>query len=566
MHATCAGAVLAGRYRLGRLIGRGPVGEVYEGVRLGEGSRVILKTFKPSTSAAFPRFEEVARAAANVEGLQAIRVLEIQAEAYGDPAFVVLEPTVGVSLDRLLRDAGKLPEGRAAAIAASLLTSLSAAHRAGIVHKDLKPTNVFLAAAASVRVSDFGTGELLERLRPSRLLPPDLDRPAYLAPEQVRSGEIDARSDLYAVGAILYHALCGRPPFDSTNSAVLLYSVLSVPPPPIAKIRPDISDGLAAVVLRALAKDPAARFADAGEMRDALAPWLAAPAATAPAPSEPARPPASPRRAVPPPPRRPVVPPPAAAAQISPVPPLPPPSRIDPPPPSRVSGKERSPAPGSLPPAPGIPARTARGHRRNDRRRLLAAAVLLAIGVGVALALPRRGAKPEGERPEPVAASEPATMPVRSHPASEAMPLASSPVAPTKAEDLAEEVEPPASRPSRRRARRRPPLTRQAMLSVMITNGLYPPSVVHEHLRGRSAQINACFGLTRRPRAGWRIGIDAEGEVQTVKPVGRARRAKRLNRCMRRLFGGIAWGRPSRDDGGSIELHFTARPVVLARR
>jgi serine/threonine-protein kinase len=543
MSNSWTGKLLCNRYRVGRPLGNGPVGEAYAATRGDERSDVVLKIFRPSAIAApgaFARFEAQARAASRIGHPCILPMLEVVPETGGEPAVAEMEPAAGPSLERLIEESGRLPEGRAASIAAHILSVLGAAHRAGVIHRDLKPRNIFVPANAAIRVSDFATAELLERLRRSRLASVSLrhDQPAYLAPEQARDSEVDARADVYAVGALLYFALCGRPPFEAAKPSALLYAVLTIPPPPLAKIRPDVSPALAAIVSRSLAKEPAVRFANAEEMRAALEPWerrearAAAPDLAEDGPDAPSAPTPEP------------------------------PARFAPPTsPSQAADRENE---GSELPA-GSPAQAAAAPLRFRRAWLLAAAAA-AAATGILAYVLSSGDSLPGSPPGALAAPAPAAPAPAPVAASTPAPGEPSPTpAPATPRAKAEEVVVPPRRTQRPRSLLRRP-ARQAVLSVMTTNGVYPPSMVHDRVRLLARRINGCFAASRRKTAGWRIRFGGEGDVEAVRALGKARRDRRLQRCMRRLFRRLPWGRPSRPSGGAIELHFKTRPRRIASR
>jgi serine/threonine-protein kinase len=274
------GALLGGRYRVVRRIGSGGMGAVYEAVQEDLGRRVAVKVVHPhllEEPELLQRFRREAQAAAALGHPNIVQITDFSST--GETAFLVMEYLTGESLGEALRREATLPPQRVAFIASQMLAALEAAHRAGIVHRDVKPDNVFLTSIAGVsdvvKILDFGVAKLQGNAVDARLTTTGalLGTPAYMAPEQARGKEVDARADIYAVGACMYHALSGRAPFEAQSFNALLFAIAEDPPKPLSSLRPDVDPELAALVERALAKSPASRFARAGEMRDALAPW-----------------------------------------------------------------------------------------------------------------------------------------------------------------------------------------------------------------------------------------------------------------------------------------------------
>jgi serine/threonine-protein kinase len=276
------GIVLGGRYRLESVLGRGGMGTVYVAVQEDLGRRVALKVLDPllgADPAQVERFRRESQAAALAHHPNVVQITDFQ-WLPGEPPILVMELLAGESLARRIERVGPLSAGEAARIASQILSALEAAHAAGIVHRDLKPDNVHLGTVPAVgeiaKVLDFGIAKLMghERVTATGAL---LGTPAYMAPEQVRGEAVDSRTDLYGVGAVLYHALTGALPHTADSASAMLYAILQKEPIPLATVRPDLPAGLVSVVGRALAKDPAHRFQSAAEMRAALAPFVASP-------------------------------------------------------------------------------------------------------------------------------------------------------------------------------------------------------------------------------------------------------------------------------------------------
>jgi serine/threonine-protein kinase len=275
-----AGTILGGRYRLIRLVGHGGMGSVYEAQQMDLGRRVAVKildarlTFEAQH---IERFRREAHAAAMLGHPNIVQVTDFQSNP-NEPPFLVMDFLEGQSLAQRLERQGRIDARQAALIGIQVLDALGAAHRAGIVHRDIKPDNLFLvqvpAVGEIVKVLDFGVAKLSDAPPSSAPLTATgamLGTPAYMAPEQARGNAVDLRADLYAVGASLYHALTGMLPFNANSAPALLFAIVEQQPAPLSQSRPDIPRELVAIIERAMQKDPARRFQSADEMRAALA-------------------------------------------------------------------------------------------------------------------------------------------------------------------------------------------------------------------------------------------------------------------------------------------------------
>jgi serine/threonine protein kinase len=273
------GRVLAGRYRLVRLIGSGGMGAVYEAVQEGLGRRVAVKVLHKTRLAsanAVARFRAEAETAARIGSPHIVLVTDFQANP-NEPPFLVMELLEGKSLRQVIADQGVLSWQRASAIGAQILAALSAAHAAKIVHRDIKPDNVFVTPSPAlgdfVKVLDFGVAKLMLDADTPPITGEGVivGTPQYMAPEQIAGTSPDARTDLYAVGVCLYESTTGHLPIEATDSRTQLDDILHRAPLPLDTFCPDADPRFVAVVSRALAKDPAARFQSADEMAAALA-------------------------------------------------------------------------------------------------------------------------------------------------------------------------------------------------------------------------------------------------------------------------------------------------------
>jgi eukaryotic-like serine/threonine-protein kinase len=277
--------VLDGRYALGARLGDGGMARVYaarDQVLERDVAVKVLRTGLPDPRAR-QRFEHEARFAARFVHPHAVTIYDV-GEDQQHP-FFVMELIDGDDLAALLATRGPLPVPEAQRIADAMLDALGAAHRSGLVHRDVKPGNVLVALDGTVKLTDFGiakaAADATADLTPTNQV---LGTPKYLSPEQVTGASATPRSDLYAVGVVLYEMLAGGPPFTGDSPVALALAHREAPVPPLRERAPQVPAAVAAVVERALAKDPGARFAGADEMRHALADAVVdpEPAATVP--------------------------------------------------------------------------------------------------------------------------------------------------------------------------------------------------------------------------------------------------------------------------------------------
>jgi serine/threonine-protein kinase len=281
------GSTFAGRYEIGGLLGRGGMGSVYRAVHKELRREVALKVLdaplvihgQPDDGAA--RFEREARSIAKLDHPNIVRILD-----YGrtrKQQFIAMQLLDGPTLGQILRTSPQLPPGRALHITRQLLFALAHAHARGILHRDLKPDNVMLLGLArgsgpyptdahpSMRaiLIDFGLAHVTDEAALTAK-GACVGSPSYLAPERLDGAEPDVRSDLYAIGVILYEMLAGARPFTGESIGEILLAVRTEPPRPLRAIRKDISRPLDAFIMRALAKDPARRYHSADEMLEGL--------------------------------------------------------------------------------------------------------------------------------------------------------------------------------------------------------------------------------------------------------------------------------------------------------
>jgi Protein kinase domain len=276
------GRVIAERYRVTGLLGEGGMGAVYMAEHLLIGRMVALKRLHPelaSDAKAVARFQREARAAAATGHDNIVDILDMGFGEDGAP-FLVMEYLKGHSLAETLRSETRLAPTRAAFIVGQVLAGLAAVHGRDIVHRDLKPDNIFLVKRPGrsdhVKVLDFGISKM-QRENESMALTRTgvtLGTPFYMSPEHARGVKgLDHRVDLYATGVMLYECLTGRVPYRDENYHALLQAILRAEPPPLHSLVPELDAGLAALVHRAIARDPRDRFLTAREMLLALVPY-----------------------------------------------------------------------------------------------------------------------------------------------------------------------------------------------------------------------------------------------------------------------------------------------------
>ncbi|MEZ5203152.1 MAG: Stk1 family PASTA domain-containing Ser/Thr kinase [Acidimicrobiales bacterium] len=288
--------VLNGRYELHRRVGRGGMAEVYLARDRLLDRLVAIKILFPefATDPAFvARFRREAQAAANLNHPNIVGVYDWGKER--GTYYIVMEYVDGRSVSEIIRNDGPIEPKRAAGIAADVAAALGFAHRKGVVHRDVKPGNVLITAAGEVKVADFGIARAMTATSEDNLTQTGsvMGTATYFSPEQAQGKVVDARSDLYSLGVVLYEMACGKPPFSGDSPVAIAYQHVQEPIPPLVGRAPDVPADYQRIVERALAKDPDDRYPDGGAMRaDLLRFCEGRPLAAAnPVPTGPARPP-----------------------------------------------------------------------------------------------------------------------------------------------------------------------------------------------------------------------------------------------------------------------------------
>ena len=277
---------VGGRYELEDLLGRGGMAEVRRAVDTRLGRPVAVKQLRadlaidPTFQA---RFRREAQSAAGLNHPNIVAVYDTGEET--DPLtgtsipYIVMELVEGPTLRDVLRDGRKILPERALELTQGVLDALSYSHKAGIIHRDIKPANVMLTQSGAVKVMDFGIARAVADTSATMTQTAAVIGTAqYLSPEQARGETVDARSDIYSAGCLLYELLVGRPPFIGESPVSVAYQHVREAPVPPSQLDPVITPDIDAVTLKALAKDPADRYQSAREMKADITRVLVRPA------------------------------------------------------------------------------------------------------------------------------------------------------------------------------------------------------------------------------------------------------------------------------------------------
>jgi len=278
------GELIAGKYRVERVLGEGGMGLVLAAQHCELGRRVAIKLLLPELAAvgmAAERFRREARASARIRGEHVCQVIDVGTHESGVP-FMVMEYLDGRDLASELELRGRLPFAEAAAILLQACEAVATAHAVGVIHRDIKPANLFLERCADgtrrIKVLDFGVSKsLLDTQGGDQALTQTtslLGSPLYMSPEQLDSAKsVDGRTDIWSLGVVLYELITGRTPFDGESIAQLVTAVLWATPRAVREFAPEVPPELEAVVARTLAKTRDERYASAAELAQALLPF-----------------------------------------------------------------------------------------------------------------------------------------------------------------------------------------------------------------------------------------------------------------------------------------------------
>jgi eukaryotic-like serine/threonine-protein kinase len=262
--------VLADRYELRERLGSGGMAEVYRGEDRVLGREVAAKILHPRFARDpqyVARFRREARAAAGITHPHVVAVFDTGEDE--GTRYIVMQYVRGRTLKDLIGEEAPLPPEGAVEIATAVCDGVAAAHARGLVHRDIKPANIMLTEDGGAKVMDFGIARATtsDTITATAVV---MGTAAYLSPEQARGEPVDARSDLYSLGCVLYEMLCGSPPFTGEHAVAVAARHVRDAPEPLAARNPDVPDDLAAVVMRCLEKDPDRRFQSAEALRAAM--------------------------------------------------------------------------------------------------------------------------------------------------------------------------------------------------------------------------------------------------------------------------------------------------------
>ena len=278
---TDIGSVLGGRYRLVELLGQGGMATIYRARDAQLDRDVAVKLIRQEFGQDpdfLGRFRDEARAAASLNHPNIVSVFDFGEDV--DGPYLVMELIDGQDLTSILRENGALPPRQAARVSAEVAKALHAAHVRGIVHRDVKPSNILVGRDGRVKVADFGIARAVTE---AQVTVPGVTMGSvhYFSPEQARGEAATPASDIYALGIVLYESLTGQRPFSGDGAAAVALARLTTTPPRPSALRPGIPPELDAIVQRAMALDPQQRYASAAAMGSALEGWLSDPATPA---------------------------------------------------------------------------------------------------------------------------------------------------------------------------------------------------------------------------------------------------------------------------------------------
>jgi serine/threonine protein kinase len=283
------GRVLAGKLEIIQLLGVGAMGKVYRAHHMALDKAVAIKVLQRMSGAETQhaaRFKAEARAASRLDHPNSVQILDFGEDEQDGLLYIAMELLEGEDLQNVLARERRIEAPRTCFIMTQVCAALSAAHAKGVVHRDMKPGNVMLVTKSSedgaiadfVKVCDFGLAKILDvgnagddaASTPLTKQGAIFGTPAYMSPEQARGEQLDARTDIYSCGVIMYKMLAGNTPFQAESATGVLMKHICEPPPPLSSAVPRIDPRVEAIVMRAMAKDRSRRYQEAREMRNAL--------------------------------------------------------------------------------------------------------------------------------------------------------------------------------------------------------------------------------------------------------------------------------------------------------
>jgi serine/threonine protein phosphatase PrpC len=272
-HELQPGDVLDERFQITDVISRSAMSSVFKALDLSTGQPVALKVPLPNLEgdpASFSRFEREAEIGLSLDHPTILKIIAVDPAQKSRP-YLVMEYLEGQTLEQLLQNVKPLPEGDALRIMSQICDGVAYLHQHGVVHRDLKPTNVMLCNDASLRIMDFGIAKAAAARRLTfGSFSPTMGTPDYMAPEQVKGQRGDERTDIYSLGAILYEMVTGRLPFEGPNAYAVMNARLVGDPVAPRKVDPKIRPPVEEIILHAMARDPAERYTTAASMKSEL--------------------------------------------------------------------------------------------------------------------------------------------------------------------------------------------------------------------------------------------------------------------------------------------------------
>jgi serine/threonine protein kinase len=267
---------IAGRYQVIKKLGAGAFGTVYKAKDRILGRMVAIKTIRLEGLAAagagldelINRFKVEAQVSAQLKHPNIVTIYDV-GESNG-MSYLAMEFIDGVGLDRVIASAGRVPIERAASLAAQVADALDFAHKNNVVHRDIKPANIMIEAGDRVKVTDFGIAKVTDSADHLTMTGSLLGTPSYMSPEQARGAALDGRSDLFAVGAVLYEMLAGKKAFRGDSITGLIFKIITEEPPPIRELDPTLPDEIVRILAKSLAKTPEMRYQTGRDMADDL--------------------------------------------------------------------------------------------------------------------------------------------------------------------------------------------------------------------------------------------------------------------------------------------------------